>query len=61
MVTTISMVSLTLSILVVFNAELCHFYLACIGREELFKWGFTQHFVTDLISLLIDNVINIYI
>ena len=35
---TLSLVSLSLCILIMFNPELSHFYLACIGREELFGW-----------------------
>ena len=34
---TLSLVSVSLCVLIILNAELSHFYLACIGREELFR------------------------
>ena len=45
---TLSLVSLSLCILIMFNPELSHFYLACIGREELFGWVILAQLLTLL-------------
>ena len=44
------MVSFSLCILIMFNAELSHVYLACIGREELFGWVKLVTFCTSVFT-----------
>ena len=40
LVTTMSLVSVTLCILVMIDPDVSHFYLTCLGREELFRYQF---------------------
>ena len=38
MVATMSLVSIILCILVMIDPDVSHFYLTCLGREELFRY-----------------------
>ena len=38
MMSALSLITLALSVSMVFNADLTHSYLLCVGKEEYFRW-----------------------